>query len=110
MEDCKKDGFYFDDFTISANESSAGIEELNFDFVVYPNPTNDLLNIATGSSMSGSIIYLLNELGQLVKTTEINDNSNTIQINTQGLSNGVYHLYISNGASHSIMKKVTILK
>lgn len=55
---------------------------------VYPNPSNDVLNINTDKEIQNIIIY--NAVGQVVIAKDINSNFATININD--LPNGVYTL------------------
>ena len=63
---------------------------------IYPNPSNDFINIKTANGNVFQKIIIYNALGQMILT------SNLSQINIQNLSNGVYYTDIetTNGTSH----------
>ena len=63
---------------------------------IYPNPSNDFINIKTANGNDFQKIIIYNALGQMILT------SNLSQINIQNLSNGVYYTDIetTNGTSH----------
>ena len=63
---------------------------------IYPNPSNDFINIKTANGNIFQKIIIYNALGQMILT------SNLSQINIQNLSNGVYYTDIetTNGTSH----------
>lgn len=90
--------------------SSVGIHELNGNMAsmaLYPNPSsgnsvNLLLSVNAFAPHAALAIYDIN--GKLISETAINelnaDQINTVPVNTDGLSNGVYIINVSvNGAS-----------
>lgn len=105
----KQDGFYFDDFTIATNESTANLEEMTIFFGVYPNPASDVVRVNLSSALENSTVFMKNELGQTVAQTTISQ-SKEVELNTSSLSSGIYYIYISNGSSKSEVKKVVVLK
>ena len=77
-------------------------EQLNVN--VYPNPVNDKLTIVL-NSQSNAMIQLYNQLGELVFEEKIQ--TNTSEINTFFLANGIYLLSIKTQEGIS-SKKVVI--
>jgi hypothetical protein len=77
-------------------------ENTMLDFSIYPNPTNDFLNIESKIEISKVDIY--NQLGQLVLS-----NSNQNKIDVSSLSQGFYYLKVQdengNVGSDKILKK-----
>ena len=63
---------------------------------IYPNPSNDFINIITANGNDFQKISIYNALGQMIWT------SNLSQVNISNLSNGVYYTDIetTNGTSH----------
>lgn len=57
-------------------------------FLVYPNPTSEIVNISLGESIVLEKVNIYNTLGQLIKT----EKSNTISVNA--LSKGIYYFEI----------------
>jgi len=76
---------------------------------VYPNPLmkNNTLNLKFGLNISAKI-SMYNVTGKLALVDEIN-NSDSKQINTSSLNNGIYFLKISND-NVSTTRKVVIMK
>jgi len=73
--------------------------EAKADFVLYPNPTSGIINIA--SILSIGSVDVFNELGQLVSSIK---NSSMIDIST--LNSGLYFLKIMDSNGHIEIKKV----
>lgn len=78
--------------------SISGIEEIKKEsFRVWPNPTNDLLNVRLESTEQQSVqLVLSNFLGQQVqyRSLELVNGTNNLSLNTHTLTNGVYTLSI----------------
>jgi hypothetical protein len=66
-----------------------GVDELENSVKLYPNPTNNILNVE-GEGMSSIEVY--NAVGQRVMKQEVNGNK--AQVNTQSLNSGVYFIRI----------------
>tara|TARA_R110000850_G_scaffold18580_4_gene56966 strand:+ start:100263 stop:101507 length:1245 start_codon:yes stop_codon:yes gene_type:complete len=62
---------------------------------VYPNPASNYVTIETGFSDGNLKIELINDLGQVLKTNEIIQGNNSIQLETYNLNNGLYFIKIS---------------
>lgn len=89
-------------------EMATGINELNSDNIsVYPNPTNDLLNLNFDKSTTVLKVTLTDLQGKIV----YNSNAvlgNSLQIDMSNLSNGLYMLDVqtNNGVNiHKVMKQ-----
>lgn len=66
--------------------------EKNNKFVIYPNPTSNIVHI--NSEIDGNI-QIVNQLGQTVKTSKVKANEiNTLNI--ENLTDGVYFVKVSN--------------
>ncbi len=68
----------------SVNENIKSIDLIN----IYPNPSNDFINIELFSGMNISIVEIVNIQGKLVKIHELKTNKKTIDI--RDLSDGMY--------------------
>lgn len=79
---------------ISVKGSSVGIVENEQSVKIYPNPTMGVLNVE-GEDMTSVEVY--NTVGQCVMMREVNGNA--VQLNTEGLSNGLYivRIHANNG-------------
>lgn len=89
----RADGFYFDDLQINVVGdiilSTDDLEESRF--VVYPNPVQDILNIAT--PLNNYTIEMYTIQGQLVSHSENNNGSQTIDYSS--LASGMYLLRLT---------------
>ncbi|MBT8255934.1 MAG: immune inhibitor A [Bacteroidia bacterium] len=87
------DGFYFDDLTINVvDDIVLGVSEIEQDsFVVYPNPVDSVLHIAT--PIQNYSIDLFNLQGQLIRSSDENQGSTTMDYSD--LPGGMYLLRIT---------------
>ncbi|MBQ2077592.1 MAG: C10 family peptidase, partial [Bacteroidales bacterium] len=77
---------------IRGPELPENIEELNSQNInLYPNPTNDILNITSSETISE--IEIVNVMGQVVKRIEVN--ADNAACNVEDLTRGVYVVRIS---------------
>ena len=82
------------------------------EIIVYPNPVNkgNTFTLQLNSNFSSEKIetQIINYLGQIVSQTNLypNQNSNTINIDTQNLEAGIYLLKIQNHKSYKTLKFV----
>ncbi len=80
----------------SACYSVVGLSHSDIDGIkvnVFPNPADDHLTVELGQAYANLNIFIYNELGQLVE--QINQvNANTVQINMENFTPGVYHFKI----------------
>jgi carboxypeptidase T len=108
----KEDGFYFDDFAIYTDASpsvGAGIEDLKGQNIrLYPNPTNDLLNISLNNAEVLDRIEITNELGQVIST--IVPTSTLTTIGTAQLAEGIYFIVIYNKNNETITERFSVIR
>ena len=96
------------EYRVSTTDIPTGIEDENKweselkDFVLYPNPAQDQLNINTSSIMKKITIYNLN--GRIVYQTN-NYNSSTISISLNDLSKGIYTISVETDTSKTYTNK-----
>ena len=77
---------------IRGPELPESIEELNSQNInLYPNPTNDILNITSSETISE--IEIVNAMGQVVKRIDVN--ADNVACNVEDLTRGVYVVRIS---------------
>jgi len=72
---------------------------------VYPNPSNGNFSIETKSGLDKINIY--SQIGSLVKTIEISDQSNKVDVNLKSLQKGIYLIELQSGKENS-WKKIII--
>ncbi len=77
---------------IQINTTILGVEDNILDgFSFYPNPTSDVANLKAASTIENATVY--NLLGQ--KVVEMNNSSNTMQLNVSSLSTGTYIMKVT---------------
>jgi hypothetical protein len=89
-----KDGFYFDDFKVEVTLAS-GITQTIFlnekDFILYPNPAQDKVNILLPTHTQ--YIHIIDNLGRTVQKETLNL-TDSYSLNTQNLTEGIYTVVI----------------
>ena len=82
---------------VSVTEGT-GIDNHDNNVSLYPNPANNVLNVNASSNIN--TVEVFNMMGQRVAVIDANDTN--VQINTTGLSNGMYMMRINteNGVSN----------
>jgi hypothetical protein len=91
---------------VRLNEGEVGINENEDEneFSIYPNPTNNELNVnITPSSEENSILKILDVTGKVVRTIIVSG-SKTITLNVEELSTGVYFLELTNASGKEVKK------
>ena len=95
--------YYIDDITL-IDQSTVGINELDKEnsFVIYPNPTNSILNIKSNNQqLQNATIEIKNTLGQLVYFDVY-----APQINISDLPSGLYFITSNNKETKRTIKFV----
>ncbi len=98
--------------TIRVNPSALAaikINEISNDFSIFPNPCNELLNVAMNNVSGEQVnVSFTNVLGQIVKNENLgNEISILANINVSDLLKGIYFVNIKTGQKSS-MKKIVI--
>jgi hypothetical protein len=73
---------------------------------IFPNPTNDYFTVQTDFVEKDLDVYLINELGQIVKTSKILQGSTFSIIETNTIYNGIYLVKISDGKNSKTFKVI----
>lgn len=80
---------------------------------VYPNPSvsNAFINISVTNSSNGVKVSIINTLGTIVSTkaVDLTSGKNTIALDLENLSSGIYFVTLGQGAA-KVTKKITISK
>jgi hypothetical protein len=94
-------GVYY--FGTDASLANTSFESAS-DIFVYPNPTNETLNISipTHFGLPNNII-VTNYLGQTIDSKSVNSDSD-LKLNTAALSNGVYFITVVKGTEKKTMR------
>lgn len=97
----------FDNYLAKAVSTDTLLENANFastvDFSVYPNPSNDVVNISNSTNAIISTIEMTDLNGRVVKNVSLNATEG--QVNISDLSTGVYMMNVSSDQG-SITKKI----
>ena len=93
---------HFDDLDLTSVVSTAEIENIEMD--IYPNPTNNVLNIKSDLKYIGTNYSVIDNSGKVVLTGLITSNLTTI--NTELLSEGIYLL----SAGDNIKRKFIVMR
>ena len=89
-------------YVLSSNEFSLD----NSNIMVYPNPSQDFITIQIDFAENDYKVELINELGQIVKTTKILQGTTMCTIELDTVYNGIYFIKISNSKyskSHEVI-------
>lgn len=89
--------YYFEN-----NDPSIGIEEREIEAAVYPNPTQDVVNIQLGEGTSGSAV-VMDLTGNVIVSSEFTD-SDRITFDLSRYSAGLYLLHIETEAGNKTLK------
>ncbi|WP_432411416.1 M14 family zinc carboxypeptidase [Rasiella sp. SM2506] len=100
----RRDGFYFDDLTISIVDDTVLNVEDSFQnaFTLFPNPVQDILTIKTSINKYAVEIFTIQ--GQ--KVFENKDNSNTTTVNYSNFANGIYLMRLTSQEASQTVKIV----
>lgn len=95
----------FDNITVKAVGGTTGTEGFaNNSFSVYPNPSNDVLNIENTANALMQDISITDMNGRVVKTAKLNGES-SVKLNISDLTTGIYMMTIVSDKG-SVAKKI----
>lgn len=92
--------FGFEESTSIKNEYLSLSNPLDFNFMIYPNPANDYINLKSELIIDGYIIYDIK--GSLI--SEKTNNSNYLNISLKNIYSGIYFLEIKSGIHKKTVK------
>ena len=98
-----------DTFELSSTLTSIDNSYLDLKFSIYPNPANNILTLDfTSKNNDKSVLSITNIVGEKIKEFQINTVSgiNTLNLNLEGINNGVYFINFINNSSKSTKKFV----
>lgn len=87
--------------TLSVNNT-----EFHSSIKITPNPSSDFVSIFFPNHSTSTKMEMSDALGKVVISKQIVINSDEYQLNTEGLSNGIYYLSVSNGNQKDTFKIV----
>ncbi len=91
-------------------DGTSVVEITEGDFIVYPNPANNQVQVEFNASQNGKYtISLINHMGQSVKTFQEDNPAGkvSLQLDLNDVNNGMYFIRIDNG-SESVHKKLIV--
>ena len=93
-------------FNLDVTETLSNSEFNTNSFKVYPNPTDNVVNVTTSSNIESAKFTLVDLLGRQInhKTTVTKLNQNTMQFDLSNLQSGVYVLSIVDNGNTSVFK------
>ena len=87
------------------------VDELNYDFALFPNPTSNNATLLLGDEIVGDIqVVILNQMGQVVSTEILSDGTTKSQIDLSSQSSGVYFVQINSQGRNLGVKKLIVNK
>jgi PKD repeat protein len=92
-----------DSIMIQVTTNDVGFDTYDFDFNIYPNPSND--NVTVDGVIEGSRIELMNILGEVVYSTTANGTKE--KLNVYELSSGTYFVKVSTDLGQ-VTKKLVV--
>lgn len=89
--------------------STIGLDELNTAFTIYPNPTNDILNIVTKNlSISNAFYEVIDMGGKILLSGNMGNSNLQTTINVSILEQGVYFIRVKTSEGLRSMKFVKL--
>ncbi len=104
-----QDGFYFDDFEVSANFPIGLVEENLLPLTLAPNPANTSFLLSSPYQMTGSVI-VRDQSGKIVLEQIITSGSKQTTVSTANLSNGIYYVSLDGSSSNQNPVKLVVMK
>lgn len=86
--------------------ASNTFENSDFKVTIAPNPTSEFIAIQTPMAQKDMDVYLINELGQIVKTSTILQGSTLCVIETDTIYNGIYFVKVTDGKNDKTLKVI----
>ncbi|WP_264522407.1 YHYH protein [Flavobacterium sp. N1994] len=82
------------------------VQNSDFKVVIAPNPASDFIAIQTPMAENDMDVYLVNELGQIVKSSKILQGSTLSIIETDTVYNGIYFVKVTDGKNVKTVKVI----
>ena len=87
----------------------AGIDELTMTSIVSPNPANTYATVSFSNVVAKGFVKVYDQVGKLVQNVVINEQTNTLELNTTNLPQGIYSVVVFNGNEASKPVKMAIV-
>ena len=86
--------------------ASNTFENSDFKVTIAPNPATEFIAIQTPMAQNDMKVYLINEIGQIVKTSTILQGSTLCIIETDTIYNGIYFVKVTDGKNDKTLKVI----
>ena len=86
--------------------ASNTFENSDFKVTIAPNPASEFIAIQTPMAQNDMDVYLINELGQIVKSSTILQGSTLSIIETDTIYNGIYFVKVTDGKNDKTLKVI----
>jgi hypothetical protein len=102
----------FDNLSISNDKqinNTASVNDISENkFTIYPNPTDQHLNVTWNSEFKVKYIMLTDVLGKKVKEIQVNTQVNSIDLDLSTLAKGTYYVNLINPDFIQISKPIMV--
>jgi Secretion system C-terminal sorting domain len=93
-------------YAIGTPLTTLGVEDFSLKASsIYPNPSNGTFRIQTKTALTKVNVY--GQTGNFIKTIEVKDNSQDVEVNLKGVATGIYLLELQNETDKS-WKKIVV--
>lgn len=107
----REDGFYFDDFEVAFDGvNDASLAENTIQVKTFPNPAKDQVTVAFSEAMDNGEVKIFTLNGELIQSKSLSQTTNKVELNTNGLAQGVYMVQFSNNTKQSELTRLVIIK
>ncbi len=79
------------------------------DLIIYPNPTDGLLNLHISNAQPNSVVEIYSILGETMYSMNVMEQTNELTLDLSGMSAGTYFIRMDNGQK-SIIRKFVLIK
>ena len=86
--------------------ASNTFENSDFKVTIAPNPASEFIAVQTPMAQNDMDVYLINELGQIVKKSTILQGSTLCVIETDTIYNGIYFVKVTDGKNDKTLKVI----
>ncbi len=86
--------------------ASNTFENSDFKVTIAPNPASEFIAVQTPMAQNDMDVYLINELGQIIKKSTILQGSTLCVIETDTIYNGIYFVKVTDGKNDKTLKVI----
>jgi hypothetical protein len=99
-------------FVNSATSScfTSSISEVDESYLIYPNPTNGIVNIDLSALSQNSVEFTVTNITGVEIHRELINNNKRIQFNLEGYSEGMYFINFTNHKGEMISQRISYLR